>query len=222
MRKVTLAIILSLAMIASMVPTVALASGFTDMPKDWSKTALENAVNNGLLKGDNGKIMPKDNLTRAQMAAIVSRAFGTTEKVSLSSYTDVAANAWYYDDMAKAVQMETFVGSGDKLNPAANITREEAFAVLARAFKLSGAPESALDKFSDKALVSQWAKDGTASLVSHGYIAGANGQLNPKQYITRAEFAQIMDNLLKNYIKTAGTYTMDYTGNVMINVPGGG
>jgi hypothetical protein len=164
--------------------------------------------------------MPNDNLTRAQMATVVNRAFGTTEKVSLSSYTDVAVNAWYYDDMAKAVQMKTFVGSGDKLNPDNNITREEAFAVLARAFKLSGAAASALDKFSDKALVSSWAKDGVTSLVSEGYVAGYNGQLNPKKYITRAEFAQIMDNLLKNYIKTAGTYTTDYTGNVMINVPG--
>ena len=154
------------------------------------------------------------------MATVVNRAFGATEKASISSYTDVAANAWYYDDMAKAVQMKTFVGSGDKLNPDNNITREEAFAVLARAFKLSGAATSALDKFSDKALVSSWATDEAAYLIAAGYIAGSNGQLNPKQNITRAEFAQIMDNILKNYIKTAGTYTTDYTGNVMINVPG--
>ena len=49
--------------------------------------------------------------------------------------------------------MKTFVGCGNKLNPDMNITREEAFLVLARSFKLSGAAESALDKFSDKALV---------------------------------------------------------------------
>ncbi len=219
MKKKVLAIVLSLAMIISMLPTAAFASGFGDMPNDWSTKALENAVNNGLLIGDNGKIMPNDNLTRAQMATVVNRVFGATEKASISSYTDVAANAWYYDEMAKAVQMKTFVGSGDKLNPDMNITREEAFLVLARAFKLSGAAASALDKFSDKALVSSWAKDGVASLVSAGYVLGSDGQLNPKQNITRAEFAQMMDNLLKNYIKTAGTYTTDFTGNVMVNVP---
>jgi len=222
-KKKTLAILLSLAMVLSLFPVSAFASdttsGFSDMPSNWSTKALENAVSNGLLSGDNGKIMPNDNLTRAQMATVVNRAFGTTEKASLSSYTDVEANAWYYDDMAKAVQMKTFVGSGDKLNPATNITREEAFAVLIRAFKLSGADQSALDKFTDKALVSSWAKDAAASLISAGYVVGSNGKLNPKQNITRAEFAQIMDNLLKNYIKTAGTYTTDYTGNMMINVP---
>ena len=216
---VVLCMLLMMLPVSVFADTAAFASEFSDMPNDWSTTALENAVNNGLLNGYNGKIMPKDNLTRAQMATIVNRAFGTTEKASLSSYTDVAASAWYYDDMAKAVQMKTFVGSGDKLNPDSNISREEAFVALARAFKLSGASVSALDKFHDKALVSQWAKDGVASLVSAGYVAGSNGQLNAKQYITRAEFAQMMDNFLKKYIKTSGTYSTDITGNVMINVP---
>ena len=193
------------------------ASAFSDMPNDWSTAALENAVNNGLLLGYGGKIMPKDKLTRAQMAAIVNRAFGTAEKAALSGYTDVPADAWYYDDMAKAVRMKTFVGYGGKLDPDDNITREQTFVVLANAFKLSGAARSALDKFSDIALVSQWAKDATASLVSAGYITGSNGQLNPQQEITRAEFAQIMHNILKNYIKASGTYTANLKGNVIIN-----
>jgi hypothetical protein len=117
-QKVALAIVLSLALIISIVLIVVLAPRFSNTPKD--------------------------NLTRGQMAAIVTRAFGTTEKVSLSSYTDVEAGAGYYDDMAKAVQMKILVGTGDKLYPNANITREEAFVALACAFKLSGAPESAL------------------------------------------------------------------------------
>ncbi|MDD4504576.1 MAG: S-layer homology domain-containing protein, partial [Clostridiaceae bacterium] len=192
---------------------------FSDMPDNWSTEALNNTVSNGLLTGDNGKIMPDANLTRAQMATIINRAFGSIKKASLSSYKDVSASAWYYDEMAKAVQMKTFIGSGDKLNPNNNITREEAFVVLARAFKLSGASENALNKFPDKASVSQWAKDSVSSLAEAGYIAGSNGKVNPKQYITRAEFAQMMDNLLKNYIKKAGTYTTVNTGNVMVNVP---
>ncbi len=220
MKKKAFAILVSFAMIISMLPTVAFSLEFTDMPDDWSTTALENAVNNGLLIGYDGKIMPKDNLTRAQMAAAINRAFGATEKASLISYTDVAVNAWYFDDMAKAVQMQTFVSNGDKLNPEMSITREEAFLVLARAFKLSGATERSLDVFSDKAFVSQWAKDGVASLVSAGYVIGSNGQLNPKQDITRAEFAQILDNLLKQYIKKAGDVTEVVNGNIMVNTPG--
>jgi hypothetical protein len=219
MGKRRLALLLTLAMILSMFPINAFATEFSDMPDDWSTKALENAVANGLLKGDNGKIMPNENLTRAQMATIVNRAFGATEKSSIDGFTDVKKDAWYYDEMSKAVQMKTFIGSGDKLYPDNSITREEAFIVLARAFKLSGVNENALDKFSDKDNISDWAVDGVASLVAAGYIAGSNGRINPKQNITRAEFAQVMDNLLKNYINKEGTYTEDYSGNLMINVP---
>lgn len=219
MKRKVLATVLTLLMVISMFPVTALAAEFSDMPNDWSRPALENAVANGLLAGADGKLMPAQNLSRAQMAAVINRAFGAAKKASLSGYTDVAAGAWYFDDMAKAVQMKTFVGSGGKLNPSGNITREEVFIVLARAFKLSGGNQNSLDKFSDKSDISSWATDSVASLVEASYIAGSNGKVNPKQYITRAEFAQIMYNLLKNYIKTAGTCTTVSKGNVMINVP---
>jgi hypothetical protein len=115
--------------------------------------------------------------------------------------------------------MKTFVGAGDKLNPNSSITREEAFTVLSRAFKLSAKEDNVLDKFSDKNLISDWAIESVSSLISAGYVAGSNGQLNPKQFITRAEFAQVMYNLIKNYVNESGTYTTDYKGNVMVNEP---
>ncbi len=210
---------LSLLILMAIMTVSAFASDFTDMPNDWSTPALESAIENGLLNGDNDKILPKNNLTRAEMATILNRAFGSTQKADLSDYTDVPEHAWYYADMAKAVQMKTFMGSDNKLNPDNNITREEVFVVLARAFKLSSGSEEALDQFSDKELVSDWATNGVASLVAEGYVAGSDGKLKPKQNITRAEFAQIMDNLLKNYIQTDGTYIEDMNGNVMINRP---
>jgi hypothetical protein len=218
-KRRALAFLLSVTMVILVLPTMVLAFEFSDMPDDWSKTALESAVENGLLTGADGKLMPRDNLTRAQMAAVINRAFGATGKASLNGYTDVASGAWYYDDMAKAVQMKTLRGSGDKINPDSNITREEAFVVLARAFKLTGSPETILEMFSDKSEISSWSEDGIASLVSAGYITGSNGRLYPKQNITRAEFAQIMYNLLKHYIKTPGTYSQIPEGNIMINAP---
>ncbi|MEL7647286.1 MAG: YDG domain-containing protein [Sedimentibacter sp.] len=195
------------------------SGSFSDMPNDWSTIAIENAISNGLLSGDNGKIMPGENLTRAQMAAIIVRAFGTNEKTSLASFSDISDKDWYYESMAKAVQMKAFVGNGDKLYPNSNITREEAFVVLARAFKLSGSNESFLDSFKDKSIVSDWAKDCVSSLAAEGYISGSEGMINPKKNITRAEFAQLMDNILQNYIVKSGAYTDDFNGNVMINRP---
>lgn len=219
MVKRGIALLLSIVMIISVFPATVFATEFSDMPNNWSTVALENAITNGLLKGNNGKIRPDDNLTRAEMATIVNRAFGGKEKAIISQYTDVSEKTWYYDEMAKAVEMGIFMGDGNTLNPDKSITREEAFVVLARAFNLSSASESSLNTFLDKTEVSAWAKDGVASLVSVGYIADSNGKLNPKQSITRAEFAQVMDNLVKTYVNKEGTYTIVNDGNVMINVP---
>ena len=112
-------------------PTGALGaspSDFVDFPNDWSTGAMTAAVDNGLLGGvGDGRIAPRGEVTRAQMAAIINRAFGAEKQASLSSYSDVAADAWYAVDMAKAVQMGTFSGTGNGLlEPDRAITREEA------------------------------------------------------------------------------------------------
>lgn len=192
---------------------------FSDMPDNWSTTALQNAVDNGLLTGYDGKIMPDANLTRAQMAAIIVRAFGASESGDISGYSDVAANAWYADSIAKAYQMSVINGSGSKMNPDAAITRQEVFVIIARALRLT--PAQTLNKsFSDTDQIADWAKGEVYALANGGYIQGSSGELNPTGLITRAEFAQIMDNILKQYITTGGTVTTVAEGNIMVNAPG--
>lgn len=187
------------AMLLSTNAFAAVPSDFSDFPTDWSAPAMTHAVQNGLLNGSDGKILPKGLLTRAQMATMVNRAFASSAKVSLTSFTDMVPGAWHYDEMAKSVQMGAFQGADGKLNPNDPITREQAFAVLARAFGLADGKASSLDKFSDGAQVSSWAKGAVAALVEQGYVSGADGALNPQSYITRAEFAQVMDALVAAY-----------------------
>lgn len=187
------------AMLLSTNAFAAVPSDFSDFPTDWSAPAMTHAVQNGLLNGSDGKILPKGLLTRAQMATMVNRAFASSAKASLTSFTDMVPGAWHYNEMAKSVQMGVFQGADGKLNPNDPITREQAFAVLARAFGLADGKASSLDKFSDGAQVSSWAKGAVAALVEQGYVSGADGALNPQSYITRAEFAQVMDALVAAY-----------------------
>lgn len=187
------------AMLLSTNAFAAVPSDFSDFPTDWSAPAMTHAVQNGLLNGSDGKILPKGLLTRAQMATMVNRAFASSAKASLTSFTDMVPGVWHYDEMAKSVQMGAFQGADGKLNPNDPITREQAFAVLARAFGLADGKASSLDKFSDGAQVSSWAKGAVAALVEQGYVSGADGALNPQSYITRAEFAQVMDALVAAY-----------------------
>lgn len=194
-------------------PTGALGASpkdFSDFPNDWSTSAMTKALDNGLLGGvGDGLIAPQGVLTRAQMAAIINRAFASSNKASLAGYSDVSTDAWYYDDMAKAVQMGTFSGSGaGLLEPERPITREEAFSVLARAFALKNGDAAVLAEYSDGSDVSDWAKGTVAAMVSGGYVNGSDGKrLNPRASITRAEFAAVMSNLVAEYIDAEDVQT---------------
>lgn len=206
-------------------PTGALGaspSDFVDFPNDWSTGAMTAAVDNGLLGGvGDGRIAPQGEVTRAQMAAIINRAFGAEKQASLSSYSDVAADAWYAVDMAKAVQMGTFSGTGNGLlEPDRAITREEAFSVLARAFALEAGDDSSLASFSDGAQVSSWAKGSVSAMVAAGYVNGSDGnRLNPQQTITRAEFAAVMSKIVAQYIDAEDVQrsrSLSIDGNVIV------
>jgi hypothetical protein len=201
-------------------------TAFADMPDNWSTAALNKAVDNDLLKGyevgDKKLIRAENPLTRAEMAAVVNRAFGATVSSKLKGVTDVSSTAWFAEDMAKAVKMGTFA-LDTKMRPNDNITRQEAFAVLARAFKATSTDvnHKALDKFLDKANISTWALYDLCGMAEAGYIQGFNGNLQPKANITRAEFAVVMDNLVKQYIDKAGTATeVVAAGNVLVRSAG--
>lgn len=210
------------AMALSLTVVLAVAANaavFQDMPAEhvWSYAALNEAVKNGLLKGNGNLIRPEERITRAETAAILNRAFGA-EETSEVSFSDVPDSAWYHKDVDIAVHMKTFTGISEaSFAPEQNITREQAFTVLARALKLENGSASDLERFTDAADVSPWAESAVAAMVKAGYVNGSEGMLNPGEYITRAEFAQMMYNTVKEYITEAGTYSaVSAGGNVLI------
>ncbi len=218
--KNTIAMVLAGAMLLPSNAFAADLSQYKDFPNDWSAKSLEQAIDNGLLNGSNGMIDAKGLLTRAQMAAIVSRSFGAAKTASLDDYRDVLPSAWYYSDMGKAVKMGAFQGANGLLNPDAPITREEAFTVLARAFALEGGGSATLKDFVDGGTVSSWASESVAALVAGGYVNGANGMLNLKNNITRAEFAKVITGMAASYVGVEGVSGKTVEGNVIVRESG--
>ena len=208
---------------AMLLPANAFAASpddFSDFPTNWSATSMRRAVDNGLLNGSNGLINSNGLLIRAQMATIINRAFGANKTADMSGYTDVLSNAWYAHDMSKAVAMHTFVGSNGLLSPEKPITREEAFTVLARAFALDGGNASVLNGYSDGASVSAWAQSAVAALIENGYVNGANGKLNPKSSITRAEFAKVIGEMADTYADAGDSLSDTIDGSVIVRENG--
>ncbi|HHW31108.1 MAG TPA: S-layer homology domain-containing protein [Clostridiaceae bacterium] len=91
MVKKAFALILAIIMIVSTLPldvSAASSEDFQDTPapEHWSAKALKAAVENGLLRGSDGKLNPGGNLLRAEMAAVINRAFGAIRQADLSSH----------------------------------------------------------------------------------------------------------------------------------------
>lgn len=215
-KKRTLAMLLAGAMLLPANAFAASPEDFTDFPTDWSAAGLRSAVQNGLLNGSNGQINSSGLLIRAQMAAIINRAFAARKTADLSVYSDANTSAWYYNDLELAVAMRTFQGANGKLNPEAPITREEAFVVLTRAFALESGDTSVLNNYTDGASVSAWAQSSVAALIENGYVNGANGKLNPKTSITRAEFAKVISEMASTYADADDSLSATVDGSVIV------
>ena len=213
---------LSLAVSASAANTTARkATDFKDYDaKSWYAEAVSAAVDNGLLYGKSSTIIdPNGAMTRAEMAAIINRAFGCYVKADISKYTDVSKSKWYYDDVAMAVQMGTYNGrSASSMAPDAPISRQEAMTVVARALELDydAYSKTDLSAFSDRDKISAWALPYVRAMVGADYIHGRGKVLAPQDNITRAEFAQIFANIIGSYITVKGTYDKDIKGSVLI------
>ena len=213
---------LSLAVSASAANTVARkATDFRDFDKSaWYAEAVSAAVDNGLLYGKSSTIIdPSGDMTRAEMAAIINRSFGCYKTADISQYSDVSKSKWYYKDVALAVQMGTYNGrSSSTMAPDAPISRQEAMTVVARALELDydSYSKTDLSVFSDRSEISNWALPYVRAMVGADYIHGRGKILAPQDNITRAEFAQIFANIIKNYINVKGEYVKDHDGNLLV------
>lgn len=212
---------------------------FSDMPTGDYGVALQAAVNNGLITGyEDGTIKPDGMITRAEMATIIVRAMGASA-TSTTTFPDVAADAWYAKNMSIAAEMGAFKGDTDgNVNPENYITCQETYTVLSRVFSFDwytlnyesgkkgyvNKPDTAvLDKFGDKASVADWATDYAAAIVDNGGFGGFGGLIKGDSYITRAEFAYLMNELIGTYIDTPGAYTgadLDATKSIVIRTGG--
>ena len=181
----------------------AASADYSDMPQNWSKEAMEFAVKNNFITGvGENKIAPKAALTRAQLAAILSRAMqtGAGDVSVLDNFTDADKNAWYAGAMAKAVELNILYGDGDSIYPDRPVTRQELFTILVRAFSVTGGDESTLASYNDAGSISSWAKAAISAMIAQGYAAGYEDKtLRPAQQVTREEFAQLLHRMREHY-----------------------
>jgi len=174
----------------------------TDLNAWYADYVLE-ATEKGLMEGSKNEAgeniyRPGDQVTRQEMAVIVSRLMG----VNGACYADVAipyADAASIPEWAagyvKACYFNGYI-QGAAVNgvsyyqPQKNITREEVMAIFARLYNLTGSAD--LSGYTDVNSVSPWALNAVKAVVESGLIEGSDNKLMPKANITRAEIATIV------------------------------
>lgn len=221
-KKRVAALLLTLAMVLSLMP-MAFAADFEDMPAedDASYAAVKSAVDNGLLKGEDGKLNLEGSMTRATMAALITRVFGAKGEADMSAFSD-AEGHWAVEsgELPAAVAMGIMNGSNGKMLPNDQVTLEQVITMLVRAL---GLPMGTADDLKDVAgadSVTAWAVPYVAALVKAGYdvpdLAGA------AQPMTRVAFTEMIYKVSGegNYVKEAGEITEDVDGNIIITADG--
>jgi|GEM_PF-7123134 len=180
---------------------------FEDTTGHWGRIDIEGMAARMIIGGVSGTAFEPDrDITRAEFMAIVVRSLGLMRLgAGKDSFTDVSAGSWYYDAVSIAKEYGVTSGNGDgTFAPDSRISREEAMTMIARASKLAGldttiseADKSAmLAKLQDSSELSVWAQASAASCIKNGIIVGDNGNIDPKDSITRAETAAIVKRML--------------------------
>lgn len=192
---------------------------------DWASSYLQNLVEQGVLKGDpDGTLNPERDITRAEFAAMLNRAFGFQEKGTVKNFSDVAADAWYRNDIAIASNQGYLSGtSPSTANPTGSLTREQAVTMICRALKIDEVPADPL-RFSDSEDFQNWSRGYINAATQKGMVNGySDGTFRASAPITRGEVAKMLSDVAGTIVKTPSQINLGYVnGNVSLTRSGSG
>lgn len=180
---------------------------FTDIKGHWAENAINNMSANGIISGyADGTFRPRENITRAEFAAIIVRALGLDTVIGAGSFSDISSSDWCFSYIETATAHKLINGYANGKFGAKNmITREQAMTILARAMALTDLDAelteeettTLLNGYTDAAQISEYAEAGLAACLKNGIISGkGNGILAPGDKMTRAEVTFAVYNLL--------------------------
>lgn len=171
---------------------------YTDVPADsWFLKYATEAHYYELMTGLAGttQFAPYQTLPRAQVVQVLYNIAGKPEVTYDGKFKDVTDKDWFAPAVQWAYDTGITVGyeAEGKFKPYQAVTRQELAIFMSNfAEKLAGmdvTPKGNLDKFSDAAKVSSFAKNQVIWATDNGIITGNNGEIKPLDGTVRAEAA---------------------------------
>ncbi len=153
-----------------------------------------------------GKFYPERMISRAELAAIMVKAFKLDKRHSVKeniAVADVPASHWAYKDIQTVLKTDIMRGyRGNLFFPNQRVTKAEAIAIFAQAYGVFQFPTETVNEilapYPDSASIPEWAKKAIATVVSEGFInTDAQGNLLPLQPMTRGDVAYLLSQYLQ-------------------------
>ena len=175
-----------LTFIAAMTVSVSAAAANTES-MDW-------AAENGIIKGmEDGSLNPEGIVTRAQLAAMMTRFAETEPKGNAGTYADVDEDDWFYPYVISMSSAGIMIGDSGLWRPEDDVTREEAVTAVVRLLGIEN-ETAAESEFIDKEDISGWAVACINTASENGLIDPDDSVFRPNEAITRSELAEVLYN----------------------------
>lgn len=171
-------------------------SSFRDITNSWAKSEIQDFAAKGYINGyGNGLFRPENTITRAEFVTIFNKYFSLTNSKGVA-FNDTKGH-WAEKAIDIAVTNGVCQGiSSTIFSPDTPITREEAAKMVANYLKIADTNIDKLQKFTDNAKVSSWARAEMEGTIEAGYFNGyPDNTLRPQGNITRAETVVVMGRL---------------------------
>lgn len=140
-----------------------------------------------------GTFRPDNGITRAEMAALLSRVITSGISAPAIAYSDVAADHWADEEIAAVTTMGLMKGNPNgTFAPRRYVTRAEMAKLIHTLLGGAGAPGPG---FSD--IAGHWAEEAILLAQGHGLMVGdREGRFHPGDMLTRAEAVATLNRLL--------------------------
>lgn len=186
---------------------------FRDLSTNWARVNIEKLYSLGILDDQSNFFSPSTPAQRYDFAIAIGKAIdlrvledqNSRKKTTQPAiFKDVKRTTKDYNYLVAAVNKGVIKGvTPTTFAPEGFLTRQEAATILVRALGLEGkAPDPGYKtEYKDDRKISDYARDSIYVVTQLGLMAGSNGNFNPKNTLTRAESAAIIERYLR-YLET--------------------
>ena len=201
---------LMLAAILGFTSAATFAKDYADLPKDhWAYKQIQILTDFNVVVGyPDGNYRPEQNVTRAEFATMVIKAF-EQQKAEIkqpAKFTDVSEKDWFYGMVQRAVMFDLLKGYPDgHFDPYGNVSRGHVISTTVNALTTETisnqkAKEILENSYSDYDQIPDWLIIAAGKAEILGMVVKAPGEetvINAERPATRAELAAFLVKMLE-------------------------